>query len=186
MNFLRPLTLLEKNMNSKSLYLRSFPSITLFFLPNAPARSYLPELQRARAARDASLQATKEDSMNRFMKDLTLDRAQNPDAALHDRWDPDQIEEGDDDDDDGDVNIIDRSTFCLCGLFPLQSRKTFSHCLLFRGGHIVDAATSYLVHQTNSVLLQNVAGEDPWPGQYVDVTRARRHEDERINWPRPG
>ncbi|KAF8059924.1 XPA-binding protein 1 [Lyophyllum atratum] len=28
--------------------------------------------------------------------------------------------------------------------------------------------------------------EDPWPGQYIDVTRARRHEDEEINWPRPG
>ncbi|KAF5375902.1 hypothetical protein D9615_008165 [Tricholomella constricta] len=28
--------------------------------------------------------------------------------------------------------------------------------------------------------------EDRWPSQYIDVTRARRHEDEEINWPRPG
>jgi hypothetical protein len=40
------------------------------------------------------------------MKDLTVDRAGNPDFALHDQWDP---EAEDDEDDDGDVNIIDRS-----------------------------------------------------------------------------
>ncbi|THV02587.1 XPA-binding protein 1 [Dendrothele bispora CBS 962.96] len=28
--------------------------------------------------------------------------------------------------------------------------------------------------------------EDPWPGQYIDLTRAQRHGDENINWPRPG
>ncbi|KAF8346315.1 XPA-binding protein 1 [Amanita rubescens] len=28
--------------------------------------------------------------------------------------------------------------------------------------------------------------EGRWPGQYIDVTRARRHPDENINWPRPG
>jgi len=74
--------------------------------------------------------------MNRLMKDLAIDRAANPDAALNDQWDPEE-EEAEDDDDDGDINIIDRS-------------------------------------------------EEPWPGQYVDVTRARRADDEHINWPRPG
>ncbi len=44
--------------------------------------------------------------MNRMMKDLELDRERNPNAALHDRWDPN---EDDDEDDDTDVNIIDRS-----------------------------------------------------------------------------
>jgi hypothetical protein len=43
--------------------------------------------------------------MNRFMKDLTLDRKQNPDAALDDAWGSDD----DDDDDSGDINIIDKS-----------------------------------------------------------------------------
>ena len=46
--------------------------------------------------------------MNRLMKDLSVDRAKNPEAAKADRWDP--AEEEDDDDDDLDVNIIDRST----------------------------------------------------------------------------
>lgn len=30
----------------------------------------------------------------------------------------------------------------------------------------------------------SVIGEEPWPGEYIDVTRMRR-QDEQINWPRP-
>ncbi|KAK0217858.1 XPA-binding protein 1 [Armillaria fumosa] len=97
-------------------------------------KDYLPELERARAAREQTLQAAKDDSMNRLMKDLELDRERNPNAALEDRWDPN---EDDDEDDDTDVNIIDRS-------------------------------------------------DHPWPGQYIDMTRARRHDDEGFTWPRPG
>ncbi|KAL0948008.1 hypothetical protein HGRIS_010630 [Hohenbuehelia grisea] len=97
-------------------------------------KDYLPELERARAARDQSLQAVKDDSLNRLMKDLEVDRAKNPDAAKLDRWDP--AEEEEDDDDDLDVNLIDRS-------------------------------------------------DDAWPGNYVDITRARRNGEEDINWPRP-
>ncbi|KAJ8488796.1 hypothetical protein ONZ45_g13821 [Pleurotus djamor] len=70
-------------------------------------KDYLPDLERARAAREKSLREAKEDSMNRLMKDLSVDRAKNPEAAKADRWDP--AEEEDDDDDDLDVNIIDRS-----------------------------------------------------------------------------
>ncbi|KAK7696495.1 hypothetical protein QCA50_001153 [Cerrena zonata] len=70
-------------------------------------KEYLPELQRARAAREKTLQAAKEDSVNRLMKDLAVDRARNPDAALADKWDP--TEEDEDDGDDAEVNIIDRS-----------------------------------------------------------------------------
>ena len=67
----------------------------------------MPELARAKKAREQSLQAAKDDSMNRLMKDLAVDRSRNPVAAAADRWDP-SIEE-DDDEDDPDVNIIDRS-----------------------------------------------------------------------------
>lgn len=94
---------------------------------------YLPELQRARAAREQTLQAAKEDSMSRLMKDLTVDRERNPSGPLHDRWDPEAEEE---EDDDADINFIDRS-------------------------------------------------EEPWPGQYIDVTRMRRRDDEGVTWPRP-
>ncbi|KAF9501143.1 XPA-binding protein 1 [Pleurotus eryngii] len=98
-------------------------------------KEYVPELERAREAREKSLRKVKEDSVNRLMKDLTIDRANNPAAAANDRWDHTEEE---DDDDDLDVNIIDRS-------------------------------------------------EDRWPGQYMDMNRARRPGgDENINWPRPG
>ncbi|EAU81688.1 XPA-binding protein 1 [Coprinopsis cinerea okayama7 len=97
-------------------------------------KDYLPELERARKRKEETLQAAKQDSMNRLLKDLTIDREKNPAFAAQDRWDPDAE---DDDDDDDETNIIDRSA-------------------------------------------------DPWPGQYVDLTRAQRHPDEDINWPRPG
>ncbi|RXW21411.1 hypothetical protein EST38_g4421 [Candolleomyces aberdarensis] len=97
-------------------------------------RDYLPELERARKAKEESLRAVKEESMNRVMKDLSIDRAKNPAFAAQDRWDPEAEE---DEDDDGDFNIVDRSS-------------------------------------------------EPWPGQYVDLTKAKRHPDEEINWPRPG
>ncbi|EIN04442.1 hypothetical protein PUNSTDRAFT_146424 [Punctularia strigosozonata HHB-11173 SS5] len=70
-------------------------------------RDYVPELERARAAREQSLKAVKEDSMNRLMKDLAIDRAQNPEMAAQDRWDPDQEEM--DEDDDTEIGIIDRT-----------------------------------------------------------------------------
>ncbi|KAJ6485705.1 XPA-binding protein 1 [Mycena sanguinolenta] len=94
---------------------------------------YLPELERARQAREQSLKDVKDDSMNRLMADLAVDRERNPEAFSHDRWD----ENDNEDDDGGEIDIVDRS-------------------------------------------------EDPWPGQYIDLTRPRRHPDEDINWPRPG
>ncbi|KAJ7708811.1 XPA-binding protein 1 [Mycena rosella] len=94
---------------------------------------YLPELERARKAQEKSLQDVKDDSMNRLMKDLAVDREANPAAFANDKWDEDDNE----DENGDDIDIIDRS-------------------------------------------------EEPWPGQYIDVTRPRRHPDEAINWPRPG
>ncbi|KAM5541514.1 hypothetical protein V8D89_004704 [Ganoderma adspersum] len=71
-------------------------------------REYLPELQRAREAREKKLGAMKEESLSRFMKDLAVDRERHPTAAQADRWDPQDGNE-DEDDDDLDVNIVDRS-----------------------------------------------------------------------------
>ncbi|KAG5653484.1 hypothetical protein H0H81_000120 [Sphagnurus paluster] len=127
-------------------------------------KSYLPELDRARAARDATLAAAKADSMQRLMADLELDRAKNPSGALADRWDP-AAEEEEEDDDDGDINIIDRSAYFELGTFLFffvrdPDGDFFFFCVC--------------------------VGEEPWPGQYIDVTRARRREDEGINWPKPG
>ncbi|KAJ3787085.1 XPA-binding protein 1 [Lentinula aff. detonsa] len=97
---------------------------------------YVPEIERARAAREKALHDAKADSMSRMMKDLEVDRARHPEAAAQDRWEPEE-EEQEAEDDDIDVNIIDRS-------------------------------------------------EERWPGEYIDVTRAQRHGDEGIHWPRPG
>ena len=43
--------------------------------------------------------------MNRLMKDLAVDRVQNPDAALQDKWDAEE----DEDQEGGDIDIVDRS-----------------------------------------------------------------------------
>jgi hypothetical protein len=72
----------------------------------------MPELERTRALREKTLQDAKDDSMNRLMRDLAVDRANNPEAALRDQWDQDNDDDNDDDD-DGDINIIDRSKFIL-------------------------------------------------------------------------
>lgn len=68
------------------------------------SREYLPELARARAARDKSLQDVKEASLSRFMSDLAVDRAKNPSAVLNDQWESEE----ENDDEDLDVDIIDR------------------------------------------------------------------------------
>ncbi|KIK65135.1 hypothetical protein GYMLUDRAFT_39527 [Collybiopsis luxurians FD-317 M1] len=71
---------------------------------------YLPELERARAAREKSLQDAKEDSMNRMMKDLEVDRERFPEAARRDRWNEDDGDmEDEDEDEDTEIDIIDRS-----------------------------------------------------------------------------
>ncbi|TRM66579.1 hypothetical protein BD626DRAFT_483137 [Schizophyllum amplum] len=72
-------------------------------------RDYLPEIQKARAAREETLQAAKADSMNRLMKDLAVDREKNPSFAEQDRWNADDEGFDDDADDDPDINFIDKS-----------------------------------------------------------------------------
>jgi len=96
-------------------------------------REYLPELERAKKQREKTLQDIKDDSVNRLLKDLAVDRTKNPRGPLNDRWDPEEEEE----DDDTEISIVDKS-------------------------------------------------DERYPGEYIDMTRGRRHEDENINWPRPG
>ena len=67
--------------------------------------------------------------MNRLLKDLSIDRAQNPSSALNDRWDSEE-----EDDDDGDIDIIDR---CKRRFFDdnffFPHSFSFVICLLFSG-----------------------------------------------------
>jgi hypothetical protein len=74
---------------------------------SAGSREYLPELARARAAREKSLQDVKEASLSQFMGDLAVDRAKNPGAAENDRWEPE--DENEDEDEDLEADIIDQS-----------------------------------------------------------------------------
>ena len=62
------------------------------------SREYLPELERARAARDKSLRDIRDESMDRLTKDLAADKQRNP--ALNETWE--------EEDEDGEDNIIDR------------------------------------------------------------------------------
>lgn len=96
----------------------SFVSITGRVIHVSPeSREYLPELARARTAREKSLRDVKEASLSRFMSDLAVDRSKNPSAALNDQW---ESEEENDDEDDLDVDIIDRSE---------RRRRNVSHCV---------------------------------------------------------
>lgn len=63
--------------------------------------------------RAKTLQDAKDDSINRLMKDLSVDHAKNPDGVLQDQWDPDNENDQGDDEDDGDINIVDRSELYL-------------------------------------------------------------------------
>ena len=65
-------------------------------------REYLPELERARAARDKSLQDIKDGSIARLTKDLAADKQRNP--ALNETWE----EEDEGEDEDGEDNTVDR------------------------------------------------------------------------------
>lgn len=88
--------------------MRSKLFFSLFSLsPLNTDRDYVPELEKARARREQSLQALKDDSMNRLLKDLSIDRAKNPASALNDRWDS----EGEDDEEDGDIVDRCKNTF---------------------------------------------------------------------------
>lgn len=92
--------------------------------------------------------------MNRLLKDLSIDRAQNPASALNDRWDSEE-----EDADEEDIDIIDRCKRAF--LMIISFSPLCSLYLLF------------------------LLAEERGPGDFVDVTRARRHEMEDINWPRP-
>jgi len=50
------------------------------------------------------LQEVKDESMNRLIKDLAIDRAKNPHGPLDERW-----EEEEEDGDDGDIDVVDTS-----------------------------------------------------------------------------
>lgn len=64
------------------------------------SREYLPELERARAARDKSLQDIKGESIARLTKDLAVDEQRDP--ALAETWEEEEDEDMDED------NTIDR------------------------------------------------------------------------------
>ena len=135
-NFSKLLKRHGKSTKSK-LFLLSL--VSHLYLTSNTDRDYVPELEKARAKREKSLQAVKDDSMNRLLKDLSVDRAKNPASALNDRWDSEE------EDDDGD--IIDRCKsdnlfFSRCSPHTVSGRKKarrlcrcYSRSSSWNGGH---------------------------------------------------
>lgn len=99
-----------------------FPSLSHILLLHSHSqpthhRDYLPELEAARAQREKTLQAAKDESMARVLKDLAIDREKNPKGALADRWEEEEEEEDEDADDEGELDTIDR---CMCRFFLFE------------------------------------------------------------------
>jgi len=72
-------------------------------------REYLPELEKAKHRKERMLQEVKDESMNRLLNDLAIDRAKNSHGPLDERW------EEEEDDDDTDTGIVDRSKQSVVG-----------------------------------------------------------------------
>lgn len=74
-------------------------------------REYLPELEKAKHRKERMLQEVKDESMNRLLKDLAIDRAKNSHGPLDERWEEEEEEE----EDDTDTGIVDRSKQSVVG-----------------------------------------------------------------------
>ncbi|KAF7317777.1 GPN-loop GTPase [Mycena kentingensis (nom. inval.)] len=103
-------TYMNSLMNSMSLVLDEFykhlKTVGVSSMTGAGIADFFRrQLERARAAREKSLQDVKDDSMNRMMRDLEVDRARNPERFANDQWDEDDNEDADGD----DVDIVDYS-----------------------------------------------------------------------------
>ena len=97
----------RRELNTKSMFSTLFSRNTSLTLITS---EYLPELARAQAAREAILAAKKAESMNRLMKDLSIDRQQNPEGFANDKWEEEEPMEDDEDAELSDNDIVDRST----------------------------------------------------------------------------
>lgn len=151
----------------------AIPSSQLLSTDHSFSRDYLPELESARAQREKVLQDAKDDSLNRVLKDLAIDREENPAGALADRWDEDE-DEDEEADDEGELNLIDRCKY-----------RRHSHFVVVANLRVSDAhVLFFFLFFFFFISIQSA--EERGPGEYIDVTRARRHDEENINWPRPG
>ena len=102
------------------------------------SREYLPELERARAAREKSLQDIKDESLDRLERDLAVDKRRDP--ALNEAWDDDYEEyskDGDDANEDGE-DIVDR---CEC-LSLIQKPIALVHGVLLQPEALGGESTS--------------------------------------------
>jgi len=89
-------------------------------------REYLPELEKARQQKERTLQEVKDESMNRLINDLAIDRARNPHGPLDEQWEEEEEE------DDGDIDVLDTSKLSLRWInwIDIMKRKQMSATLI--------------------------------------------------------
>ena len=79
------------------------------------------------------MQEVKDESMNRLIKDLAIDRAKIPHGPLDERWEEEEEEE-EEDGDDGDIDVVDTSklSFRWINWLDMMKRHQMSVTLIWR------------------------------------------------------
>lgn len=67
---------------------------------------------------------------------------------------------------------------------PLLKKRMATMATTWTSTSLTEVSVLLYVHRT--LLIRIPLGEEPWPGQYIDITRARRPDEEHVSWPRPG
>ncbi|CAE6494621.1 unnamed protein product [Rhizoctonia solani] len=140
-------------------------------------KNYKPELERLKKERDDKLSATKKDSIDRLMKDLSVDKerakSSNPhwtgrENAYLDKWD----DAGADDDDEPVINF--RGGLGARGGFPMARDD---------GEIDEDENREYNVDEDDDIVDRD---DDVDPGMRENLQRASRGLQGGVKWPRPG
>ncbi|CAE6448895.1 unnamed protein product [Rhizoctonia solani] len=140
-------------------------------------KTYKPELERLKKERDDKLSATKKDSIDRLMKDLSVDKERAQSSNPHwtgrenpylDKWD----DAGEDDDDEPVVNF--RGGSGARGGFPTARDD---------GAIDDDENREYNVDEDDDIVDRD---DDVDPGMRENLRRASRGLQGGVKWPRPG
>ncbi|KAH7333887.1 hypothetical protein B0J17DRAFT_721116 [Rhizoctonia solani] len=140
-------------------------------------KNYKPELERLRKERDDKLSATKKDSIDRLMKDLSVDKERAQESNPHwtgrenpylDKWD----DAGVDDDDEPVINFRGGAG-ARGGFAPARDDGAIDE----------DENREYDVDEDDDIVDRD---DDVDPGMRENLQRASRGMQGGVKWPRPG